>query len=896
MAETVETITTAVTTARNALVVAATDADTVISANKASMNRLINVYDPPKDLSAHKNEDQNLTGNESIKQVLKPILKELFSPTKALPAGFNPVGDAKGTLQTEVETVLGGTIATKVNNTKILRETHSSGHDPKPDGLFVSQDAGPADVVSNPTFIITPGVIIDPATKTTSGDNVSRLTTGTYATLEKEAYIDPLQLSIEGAANAVITGNITLGTAANRNYTITIPTKYGELTSEFNVDTLKAVEDYFKGNPQKNAFIKAHFEGSAEDKKKIKFFILAKELGDTLQVQWVNKIIATTPATYNKGNTVVTTNDTVVWMRCIINNVPVIFTNSGKTNYYRAMEIDATARAFIVKSFIDTIRKDVIGQNEAIIQTIEKVIKSAESVAPSGNWVNDNSNWKTSKKDGSYPIENAVTYLLALVTKLKNVNKDLDLQISLQNSVDDAKKLAAKSHFQNPFTYYKSGAYYKTNNKVAFLMDGSRINFKAASFTPSIFTQIPVQALFQTGGGRGRQRGGARKLIAAKIANIIAQRNLTDEKINTLLGYALEEFGEISANLQTIPPEIVGKARSDVNKTQAAVAEISTGDFARIEELWYIWSNNVDTQSNPIIFPNKWFLFIFVQEFFPELFVYASMMKSALEEILNALDVLPAASKAQANVRDKISRVRETNNTFDGVSIHLKTNNIVSADVNDDLFQLTSGSPGEIESSFQNTLKSIVLANYLRSKFPFLFDFNLTRFLVYFTGQRNVVSHLALYPTPNLTDVEIIFEYEGGGQRGGGKERLDLLSSLAIDNYEVYYSLAKKAAYEDRDVTDEEFQAALVKVEEELISTAVLSSPLRIKEKPPTTPGISSNQLKRIQMKTRTPRIVSPIMPQRLVFAGGKTKYKKTQKKRKSSRKQTKRKTRRHKK
>jgi len=196
MAETVETITTAVTTARNALVVAATDADTVISANKASMNRLINVYDPPKDLAAHKNEDQNLTGNDPIKQVLKPILKELFSPTKALPAGFNPVGDAKGTLQTEVETVLGGTIATKVNNTKILRETHSSGHDPKPDGLFVSQDAGPADVVSNPTFIITPGVIIDPATKTTSGDNVIRLTTGTYATLEKEAYIDPLQLSI----------------------------------------------------------------------------------------------------------------------------------------------------------------------------------------------------------------------------------------------------------------------------------------------------------------------------------------------------------------------------------------------------------------------------------------------------------------------------------------------------------------------------------------------------------------------------------------------------------------------------------------------------------------------------------------------------------------------------
>lgn len=899
------------------------EVDSVLSPDiKLELNQKINVYDPPKDLTEYKNDSAKLSElSKKQKDTLRGYLKEVFFPGVDTYDAINPVSDTKATLKEAIEGRIGGDITTRVNNTKILRETHSSGHDPKPDGLYVSYDAGAKDVVSNPNFLITPGVILDPATKTKDGNIVNLVTAATdYKKLRNDTYIKQLGFVLDG--NITITGDIEMTVEADGRYKIKIPTRFGELTSLFSNDTYKPSEDYFKGNETKNAFIKANINSSSnEDKNKIRFFLLAKELGDTLQVQWLNFVCAVSEdlpdgtKKYTKGNVVVSTNDTVVWLRSIVNSIPVIFTNKGITKYYRAIDADATTKALIIKSFIETIRKEVTTHNLSIIKTIENVISSG--FTDRNTWVNDSATWY--KSAGSTPRDKAIEFLRNVKVRLENVSKDIDLQISLQNEIDNAKRIAAKSHFLSPFTFCKTGGFYKTNNKVVALLEGGGIKFIAKQFVASKFPSAGeydrLANFFMQGGRRRVQQGGVRKTKSQKIARTIQAK--TETNVRTLLTQALEELNE------TTPITDYNFDEKDTRKAASDLVEGAALAFNKDNTLlWSIWQKNIRGAGE---IEKQFFLYLFIRDYLPEIFTYAAMVKSSLAEILAKATVVNSALEG-SNVEGRVvtrgmigtagslkDKCAANVALFPKVSLDLKRiDDRVDYYVEDHEFLIVP----DIRTKDQilrsaalalgATYQAITLAAYFYKDFPLLCRGSAASFLNYFNTnyaeKKIAITELAPEENKFIADLYITIQdedisFNSREARGGGKESLlDPINSVAMDNYELYYSLEIKAAYEDRDVTDEEFQAELLNVQEELrltVSEMKKNTSKNIKRgtnySEPSTPlGYNSNS------DTIVSNASSVSLGNNWRKAGGR--YRKTQKKRKSSRKQTKRKTRRHKK
>ncbi len=570
------------------------------------LNRYMNIYDPPKDLKEHKGKvAANMTGNNlggPQKTLLTSILQQVFFPRDTEPqpdAGFTPVGDEKEKVVTKVQERLtgGGDLAEKLNNIEILRGRSSTGHDPKPDGLYVSQDAGPKDVVSNPTFIITPGVILDSASKTKEDDphstviNVATKATNDSVRSLETRYIEQLNL------NSVIIPPITMtvGGGVTDKYTVTVPTNIstsaqtniplvGTFTSGF-----KANDLYFKGNVEKNTAIKKIIQKpapTAEEQKEVKFSVLGKELGDTLQVAWLKKLIESVaveltegdPIDFTSGNSVVTTNDTIVWLRCIVNNVPVILTVNGKTRYYRSLQLDAAQKLATVLAFINTIRKEVSTHNLAVIETIKAV---AASPYPNGGTTGGGKLWINGATWDIANHTNAVAYLNNLAARLENVNKDLDFILSKQTEIEDAQRIAAApyAHFHNPFTWCKGESYYKTNNKVTKLC--VNVNFIAKQFMNSNFgaAVAATTSFFQYGGAMKKQRGGRRteKEKLGEIMRITTDAVLSEaQKTKKLLDLASQEFNQpVEGN-----PYVIQEFESITKKVNVEIAKEPVGLIA----------------------------------------------------------------------------------------------------------------------------------------------------------------------------------------------------------------------------------------------------------------------------------------------------------------------------
>jgi hypothetical protein len=884
------------------------------AAAEKEYNRLLNLWDPPKDLIS-----SSWVGFEdSHKEQLKAILKELFSPNVALPDSYTSISDTKKKIKDYFgyDDVPGKPYSTfitdKINTLVIIRECHSSGQDPRPTGLYVSQDTGPNDVVTKPKFIITPGTLLDPASKTKDATATFDPITN-YGSLPT-AYIKMLYL------DTVINGEIT-ATKNERNteFTVTIPTTIGAITTNLNA-TFQPASDagdgaYFKGNPTKNSFILANRTNltDATIRKQVKKYLLVKELGDTLQVQWLNYIFDTALGKgdpYTRGNTVIITNDTVVLYRSLVNKVPVILTYMGKTRFFKSTSDDPVTKAAIEAAMIQTIRDETIRHNLSVIKVITDVIVKGDG---------DNDPWIGGTLWYKAPLKrDAKAYLTKLARLLETMNKDFDVYLSALPNAGAAKDFAARSHFICPFVWCKGG-YYKQVTTVTHLLPENKLNFPAASFTALSVTQVKLTngTFVNVGplqGGGGRQRGGVRKTIGDKKA--LATAATTPAEIQALITQSITDWlVPWTEAAYTITPRITSEVVRNPSSTDTI-----RGDATKIEEFGK-WSINVNGVTKESLKAKNYFLYWYVREFYPQIFTYAYVFKKAIvktradspaliaeldREVSNAEAARNAASNTAERVearerQSEATRATQANEFAERALAEYKnvphTENLLTKYTVEGRFNSDNGflyekhaEAGAVEAAFNGTYEAISLAEYFVDIFPQLQTLHLANF---FSKIRS-----ASYGVKKFEEVVGVFVPIGEdfGQLGGGVEPINPLVENAMDVYELYYSLYVQAAYEDRDVTDKEFQAALLKVEEKLISTAVLSSPLRIKEKPPTTPGISSNQLKRIQMKTRTPLIVSPIMPQRLVFAGGKSRYRKTQKKRKSSRKQTKRKTRRHKK
>jgi hypothetical protein len=704
-------------------------------------NQILNQLDPCKDLA------EGPTNQREHGAVILPLLQSLFVPVgQAWPWGTTAVGDTKGQIEANLPRSYSEWIANKVNSIQILRAAHSTGHSQRPQGLYVSQDSGSPDVVANPIMIVTPGNILDPAGKTKKGATfvVDRFGTLPFANIQR--------LGLD----TVITGDITMthrgGSPTTGTYTVTIPTNLERdpITGTFDARTFKAAEgsEYFKGNETKNVYIQEFAERVAgRTEVACKKYILCKELGDTLEVEWLNVLIETPGSEYTRENLVIITCDTVVFWRCIINGISVIFTKNGRTQYYGARQVDAAQRQAIEAAFILSIRKEVINHNQAVIDTLQAVIDSLFP-ARGGPWLSGVT-WS--------PVQHGhcVDFLKKVKLHLETMNKDIDLYFNALTNLEAAKALADRSHFQTPFVWYAGALHFKVITKVKYLVGVDKYAFPL--ITPTFFAK---SRLNQAGGQRGGVTTRAQRLQRAQdmatttnprswdavLTEIVNERGLDKE------GYVIDA-DILRGPINTHPVRIVGT----IDRYDLTLWSQNAGTFA------------ADLNRTP------YFFYLYIRDYHPEIFTYAIQVSAALGEA--SLSLLPGIEEYPIEYT-----IREN-----------------------DSFKITPGAgvPSS-ESLMRSTLLAVALAIPFVDAFPSLQTESLMDFLTLFrtSGSGSLGAALPRIQ-PGLVEAAYPGRMEGGGDTK--KEvSVDEVLSDAMDFYELYYAYKIRAIYQDRDLTQRE--------------------------------------------------------------------------------------------
>lgn len=786
-----------------------------------STNRMLNQLDPCKDLA------EGPTNQAAHGAVIRPLLRSLFVPVgQAWPWGTTAVGDTKETIKSNLPPTYSEWIANKVNSMQILRATHSTGHSQRPQGLYVSQDSGSPEVVANPIMIVTPGNILDPAGKTKKGATfvVDRFGTLPFANIQR--------LGLD----TVITGAITMthsgGSPTSGTYTVTIPTNLeaAPITGIFDARTFKPDRnsEYFKGNETKNTYIKEFVESVAgRTEVACKKYILCKELGDTLEVEWLNTLIGTDP--YTRDNLVIITCDTVVFWRCVINGISVIFTLNGKTQYYRARQVTAAQSQAIEAAFIMTIRKEVINHNRAVIDTLQLVIDSPVLTVASP-WINGVT-WS--------PVQqgNCIEFLKKVKSNLENMNKDIDLYFTPLTNLEAAKALADRSHFQNPFVWYAGGPYFKVIKKVRYLVGTDKYAFPI--ITPSFFAS---SRLNQAGGQRGGVTTRAQRLQKAQELATTTDPDRWEAVLTEIVNErGIDKEGHV-INADILRPRIV-------TEPLAIVGNIDDYDTS-------IWSQNAG-EGSASLDRTPYFFYLYIRDYHPEIFTYAIQVSAAL---------------------------REQDPAFPSIPPDIEQYPIEYTIRENDSFRITPGAgvPSS-ESLKRSTLRAVALAIPFVDAFPSLQTESLMDFLTLFRTS-GAGSLGAALPHIEYGVVEAAISREGGMGGGGDKTKqvlLDKVLSDAMDFYELYYAYKIRAVYQDRDLTQKELDLIYA-------SKDVAMSPLIKKLKQLSRQWAPKKQELRMYDSISNFPNEEPV---KQLFANGGKRYRKT-KKRKASKKQ-KRKTRR---
>jgi len=844
----------------------------VVKAN----NKILNLLDPPKDLA-----DGNLLNQSNHGAALEPILTQLFWPEGRTPAGFKAVGDTKGAIKRNLGAgsesaaysgkPLTQYLLNKSNRLRLIREKHSTGHDSRPSGLYVAQDSGPgpSTLIKDPKIIISPGTIMDPASKTKEG---ATFLVGAYGALPL-SYIEQLNM------RNVITGPITMediptNGAKPRMFRVKIPTTIGggyTIDALLRADTFKKVETienpnpdgrYFDGNPEKNLYIQGRFNGeyvftaTEDEKNTIKKYILVKELGDTLQVVWL-KYILDQNAAYKPENTLLLTGDTVVWYRAIINKVPVLITYMGESTIYRAQDNDAV----MIAAFKKTIRDQLISDNESVIDTIKD---ACDSPRDDKVWINGQT-WEDA------PYAAAKQYLEKLIVKLKNLNRDALIFIETVPSIDGAKAAAARYQFTNPFV--KKGVW-KTINKVTSILPNDIIRFKAKKFGPSAnFNDTDFfQSVADVAEG-GRQKGGARRRdINQKITE--ARDATTRELGNTYFMTSIAEWkapGNVDLDL---PPEVVARVASAKLTRDSPPIEGSAANFPNNRYVYSIVANN----STAVVgIPDDNVLYLIIRDFFPEVFTYAACMNTGIREIIGDDETSAIVAGRLRTALPKFSSVDFNLKSRYKLEYHVNINNRMLIYAVRDSDELNIVNMPAVETAGQ-TLAASKQAIFLATKYIRYFNYlpsqEVANFLEYcyanFLTEDDRTHFTAGFDIGEQEFPRIRMNRNIVHEGGSEVKTVDLTAvyDRAMEINEIYYGLAVKAAYEDRILTDKEVMDKLKKINKEI--------------------GLSS----KTPSKTKTPSDIKQVlsnvsMP--VAFIAGGRHFKKTKKKKASRKRQTRR-------
>ena len=426
------------------------------------LNRLINCIDPCKDATVKfKNggEEAELTevphGNFLKDNVIIPIfngnklndddkrrIKGVGNENSAIRTAINNELDLKSLPQQEI-------IRLKISITKDLRFDKE---------LFLTYDAGPGpdNFSKQYTLILTPGSVIDSAKK---GKTHNKLKS--FIKVESKLPVPILK-------NFDLTSSLT-GISYKYNgknecefeIHTTIP-RFEKKNIKFDINTFNEIgTNYFAGNSTKNKYIFENYTKGVETTNEIKFRILAKELGDTLQVAWLKYIIVKggRDNEFNEDNTAICTCDTALWLRSVLNGVSCIFTVSNTSTFYpvsasifegstpelinRKERRKRNSEALIMKQ----LEKRLKDNNKEVIKSLEIFKYYIDDIT--NNYL-DFHGKKLTKK-----IKGLMSGILNDVIKaLNKINTDtLNLLISKEN-LAEYREFVANNLFKSPFRLF----------------------------------------------------------------------------------------------------------------------------------------------------------------------------------------------------------------------------------------------------------------------------------------------------------------------------------------------------------------------------------------------------------------------------------------------------------
>lgn len=592
-------------------------------------NEILNCMDPGKDLNVNGASGQRIPA--AARPVIEEWIKELFlRPGSDLPEGYLAVGDTKAAIIRSVELRYGNYLEAPTSKVGIVRAKHSSGNDSRPDGLHYIQDNGSIDLVANVKMVIHPGTVLDPAGKTKQGaylnffespEDVEYMTLGDY-------YLKRIVFSFddeEGTSIGAVRGEITARKEPGK-YVVTIPVEGETIVGEFDPRTFKTLagSEAFEGNPEKNDFIRLNYANPAQANA-CKARLLCKESGDTLQVGWLELIFDINERAQAGGgvqrgggsarargilreNTTVGTTDTVVKYRCITNGVSCIHTDQkGNSIFFSPRVANAAQQVAINRSLILNTVTTLSKHNESILAVLQTIVATVPTGDASVPWIN-NISWNQVQRNA------AVRLLRDNIDRLKAFQLDRVQRLNAMPDPEDAKLLAAKAMFVCPFVWYKNGGYFKTINSVnSFLLDGT-FKFTASKFTPTIVTSQSAYSLLR-GGARTKAMAKGYHLKALPVEYFAIYNTPYDNTSASAIQYQAYLTTLNFLNLQYLRREDFSVSIPDTGSRDIAVftANVRTDALGRIS------------------LPNG-FLYCYIVQYYPEIFLYADVIKEAAEK------------------------------------------------------------------------------------------------------------------------------------------------------------------------------------------------------------------------------------------------------------------------
>lgn len=328
-------------------------------------NRFLNCLDIGKDAYIAPRESERVLSNKEhgdfLKQEVLPLFN--FDMLTANEKPFVAIGPVKDFDK------LYKKFAEDFNFNGLNREElfslrfDANGNDLRRNHMNIAFDCGdgPDKLFKEYTLVITPGSILDPGYRDKNHKSLYDAPIKEKSSISKDVLKD---LDLWKAVQSID----FLGSDHGK-YSFNITTHLPGYTNKiytFDKQTFKPDDAVFQGNNIKNAFIKEHWENPAK-LSDIKMYVLAKELGDTMQALWLKQVMDKSGGELPPGETAMLTSDKILWLRCLMHDVPCIHMNKGIPTLYQR-----EGKGIDIDSFKKKQIKDLEEKSRAVINDVKR--------------------------------------------------------------------------------------------------------------------------------------------------------------------------------------------------------------------------------------------------------------------------------------------------------------------------------------------------------------------------------------------------------------------------------------------------------------------------------------------------------------------------------------------